>query len=104
MIRLECDFCNAISPAFEIEDNPGDGWKEILAHLYQEGWVEWNRDSNGPKVACGNCEKLLNTPGLKHRGRAITQIEARNDELRPPPKCCGGGPQWGHAWDCETLP
>lgn len=19
-------------------------------------------------------------------------------------KCCGGGPQWGHAMDCPTLP
>jgi len=20
------------------------------------------------------------------------------------PQCCGGGPQWGHAWNCRTLP
>ena len=20
------------------------------------------------------------------------------------PTCCAGGPQWGHAWDCKTLP
>jgi len=19
-------------------------------------------------------------------------------------KCCAGGPQWGHAWNCPTLP
>lgn len=19
-------------------------------------------------------------------------------------KCCEGGPQWGHAWNCKTLP
>lgn len=20
------------------------------------------------------------------------------------PPCCKGGPQWGHAWDCPSLP
>lgn len=20
------------------------------------------------------------------------------------PQCCGGGPQWGHAWSCRALP
>lgn len=20
------------------------------------------------------------------------------------PQCCGGGPQWGHAWECPSLP
>lgn len=22
---------------------------------------------------------------------------------RTPPLCCGGGPQWGHDWDCSEI-
>lgn len=28
----------------------------------------------------------------------------RGVETAPAPSCCAGGPQWGHAWDCKTLP
>jgi hypothetical protein len=29
-------------------------------------------------------------------------ILALNKAWNPP--CCEGGPQWGHSWDCKTLP
>ena len=33
----------------------------------------------------------------------IVELEKRIAALENPP-CCKGGPQWGHAWDCPTLP
>ena len=33
----------------------------------------------------------------------ITELEKRITALENPP-CCGGGPQWGHAWTCPRLP
>lgn len=37
----------------------------------------------------------------KHLRAALVAI----DELRRDrDKCCGGGPQWGHATDCPSLP
>lgn len=33
----------------------------------------------------------------------LASIESRLDALENPP-CCKGGPQWGHDWDCDTLP
>lgn len=40
-------------------------------------------------------------------GRAIRMTENTNknhvkSELRKP-ECCGGGPQWGHDWNCKEL-
>ena len=36
--------------------------------------------------------------GCPH-GKNPAQVAA---ELKP--ECCGGGPQWGHAWECRKLP
>lgn len=41
-------------------------------------------------------------------GLAMRMAEkAKESHIRPElhePDCCGGGPQWGHAWDCSKLP
>lgn len=50
MIRFECSICGSISPSVRVEDNPGDRVPDYLP----DGWVEYHRDSNGPKFACGD--------------------------------------------------
>lgn len=32
-----------------------------------------------------------------------TLVRDLADFITDPP-CCDGGPQWGHAWTCESLP
>jgi hypothetical protein len=29
-------------------------------------------------------------------------VPLRNEEVEK--KCCNGGPQWGHSWNCPSLP
>lgn len=41
--------------------------------------------------------------GLK-RGEEIAKRAIELREMLVKPKCCEGGPQWGHAWDCKKCP
>ena len=43
---------------------------------------------------------MTDWPGLTNFGNCAAAIRA----LGPAPKCCAGGPQWGHAWDCPKCP
>jgi hypothetical protein len=38
---------------------------------------------------------------IDHLITYIANLEAR---LAKEEKCCEGGPQWGHAWDCPKCP
>lgn len=33
----------------------------------------------------------------------VRLLQERVEKLENPP-CCGGGPQWGHAWNCSKVP
>jgi hypothetical protein len=35
--------------------------------------------------------------------KLLVEQEKRIERLENPP-CCKGGPQWGHDWNCRTLP
>ncbi|MCT7372719.1 hypothetical protein A7R75_27320 [Mycolicibacterium llatzerense] len=63
----------------------------------------------GPEL--GRWLRAVATAGngyLKPSGYTLDDLAEMRAELwgkRPGPrKCCDGGPQWGHAWDCRTLP
>lgn len=55
MIRFVCSLCGCISPEVDIEDNPNESISSYLDS--QMGWIEYHRDSNGPKFACNECRR-----------------------------------------------
>lgn len=58
------------------------------------------------KNFCDMIDCVDEPPGLKYQvskfGVNVT-IEATLQE-NSINKCCKGGSQWGHSWDCHTLP
>lgn len=36
-------------------------------------------------------------------GCYVWDLQAHENHHKKP-SCCGGGPQWGHAWDCPKCP
>lgn len=66
--------------------------------------------------ASGEIKRYLTDEAFAHvypAGPLRDRIEAclaEMDAIRiildtpPRPSCCGGGPQWGHAWDCPKCP
>lgn len=52
----------------------------------------------------GKHEPALHTHSAHAEHVADIIIERALTEALTPEKCCAGGPQWGHAWDCKTLP
>ena len=53
-------------------------------------WVVTYTPANGPKITF-------------ETGSRPTCVIESNQPLTPH-ECCEGGPQWGHAWNCPTLP
>lgn len=48
--------------------------------------------------------ELAGSLDLEQLFRELIAIIRDMADLIANPPCCDGGPQWGHAWTCPTLP
>lgn len=50
-------------------------------------------------------EELKRQTDLYFEGKKLEFDKYVDDKIQQEKdKCCVGGPQWGHAWDCKKLP
>jgi hypothetical protein len=50
-----------------------------------------------------NAKPVLQTTDEHGKWIDVPTVEIPR-KLGEPPACCGGGPQWGHAWTCPNCP
>ena len=74
-------------------------WEVVMAPLLQRKQnVDEAHEITDESTAVMNQQLAKVAIKTTAEGKAIITID-----LADMP-CCNGGPQWGHAWDCKTLP
>lgn len=75
-----------------------DEFMKLMGAAYAEG-------QSAEREACAQvCEETDNDPHVVLHVGTVCAAAIRARGQSPAQTCCKGGPQWGHAWDCPTLP
>lgn len=62
----------------------------------REGWAAGQREVAAEREACAQHLQACNTAITD---KLAAELRARGQA----PRCCEGGPQWGHSWGCPEV-
>lgn len=83
------------------------GYRETVGH----SWMDYTIGFCGDRHTMNDFNHnggfgFIGTPNMGDIQRLQDRVAALEERLAvlEKPKCCNGGPQWGHDWHCPTLP
>lgn len=104
---MKCPECVATGQASTLQIGPTFSTAMYSAPHYDEDGEYHMHDLNTrtTSYSCSNGHSFSQNvdPTCPNRNCEWGKTPEQIAEERKP-ECCGGGPQWGHAWDCPTLP